>query len=190
MQLSFRKKWLENLNKKFFKNIIWHLIAGESHQVVKITVTEAMVCFSLNGPTEVCSGNSHYSHKYFSRASKRNEANWKRLASFWTVQAKSRTHLFTLFLLVCIIFASLCSETKNSSFRLHFASDLWFRLNFASDFLFRFIRNENNKKRRPYILACISAFPGRILVPFSIVKILLIYSKSFTVLIKYFLQSF
>jgi hypothetical protein len=40
--MQIRKKWLNQL-KNFFpnilKNIIWHLFAGESHQVVKITVT-------------------------------------------------------------------------------------------------------------------------------------------------------
>jgi hypothetical protein len=40
--MQIRKKWLHQL-KNFFnkhlKNIIWHPFAGESHQVVKITVT-------------------------------------------------------------------------------------------------------------------------------------------------------
>ncbi len=35
--MQIRKKWL-NQYKNIFKNIIWHLFAGESHQVVKITV--------------------------------------------------------------------------------------------------------------------------------------------------------
>jgi hypothetical protein len=33
------KKWLNQLKKLFNKNIINHLFDGESHQVVKITVT-------------------------------------------------------------------------------------------------------------------------------------------------------
>jgi hypothetical protein len=40
--MQIRKKWLnqlKNLLTNIFDNIIWHLFAGESHQVVKITVT-------------------------------------------------------------------------------------------------------------------------------------------------------
>jgi hypothetical protein len=40
--MQFRKKWLNQLKNfltNILKNIIWHLFAGESHQVVKITVT-------------------------------------------------------------------------------------------------------------------------------------------------------
>ncbi len=40
--MQIRKKWLSQLKNfltNIFKNIIWHLFAGESHQVVKITVT-------------------------------------------------------------------------------------------------------------------------------------------------------
>jgi hypothetical protein len=39
--MQIRKKWLNQLKKfltNILKNIIWHLFAGESHQVVKITV--------------------------------------------------------------------------------------------------------------------------------------------------------
>ena len=41
-KMQIRKKWLYQLKKfltNILKNIIWHLFAGESHQVVKITVT-------------------------------------------------------------------------------------------------------------------------------------------------------
>ncbi len=44
--MPIRKKWLNQLKNffnKHFKNIIWHLFAGESYQVVKITVTEYTV---------------------------------------------------------------------------------------------------------------------------------------------------
>jgi hypothetical protein len=40
--MQIRKKWLNKLKNflnKHLKNIFWHLFAGESHQVVKITVT-------------------------------------------------------------------------------------------------------------------------------------------------------
>ncbi len=40
--MQIRKKWLNQLKNffnKHFKDIIWHLFAGESYQVVKITVT-------------------------------------------------------------------------------------------------------------------------------------------------------
>jgi hypothetical protein len=40
--MQIRKKWLKPIEKLFnkhLKNIILHLFAGESHQVVKITVT-------------------------------------------------------------------------------------------------------------------------------------------------------
>jgi hypothetical protein len=40
--MQIRKIWLDQLKTfltDIFKNIIWHLFAGESHQVVKITVT-------------------------------------------------------------------------------------------------------------------------------------------------------
>jgi hypothetical protein len=40
--MKIRKKWLNQLITSLtniLKNIIWHLFAGESHQVVKITVT-------------------------------------------------------------------------------------------------------------------------------------------------------
>jgi hypothetical protein len=40
--MQIRKKWLNQLQNfltNILKNIIWHLFAGESHQVVKITVT-------------------------------------------------------------------------------------------------------------------------------------------------------
>jgi hypothetical protein len=39
--MQIRRKWLnqlENFLTNIFENIIWHLFAGESHQVVKITV--------------------------------------------------------------------------------------------------------------------------------------------------------
>jgi hypothetical protein len=39
--MQIRKKWLNQLKNffnKHFQNIIWHLFANESHQVVKITV--------------------------------------------------------------------------------------------------------------------------------------------------------
>jgi len=39
--MQIRKKWLNQLKiflANIFENIIWHLFAGESHQVVKITV--------------------------------------------------------------------------------------------------------------------------------------------------------
>jgi hypothetical protein len=44
-RMQIRKKWPNQLKKKktflanILKNIIWHLFAGESHQVVKIAVT-------------------------------------------------------------------------------------------------------------------------------------------------------
>ncbi len=41
-RIQICKQWLNQLKNffcKHFKNIIWHLFAGESHQVVKITVT-------------------------------------------------------------------------------------------------------------------------------------------------------
>ena len=41
-RMQIRKKWLNQLKNfltNILKNIIWHLFAGESHQVVKITVT-------------------------------------------------------------------------------------------------------------------------------------------------------
>jgi hypothetical protein len=40
--MQIHKKWLnqlENFLTNILNNIIWHLFAGESHQVVKITVT-------------------------------------------------------------------------------------------------------------------------------------------------------
>jgi uncharacterized protein (DUF697 family) len=40
--MQIRKKWLNQLKAcltNILKNIIWHLFAGESRQVVKITVT-------------------------------------------------------------------------------------------------------------------------------------------------------
>jgi hypothetical protein len=40
--MQIRKKWLNQLKTlltNIFKNIIWHLFSGESHQVVKITLT-------------------------------------------------------------------------------------------------------------------------------------------------------
>ncbi len=39
--MQIRKKWLNQLKNfltNIFENFIWHLFAGESHQVVKITV--------------------------------------------------------------------------------------------------------------------------------------------------------
>jgi hypothetical protein len=39
--MQIRKKWInqwKNVLTNILKNIIWHLFAGESHQVVKITV--------------------------------------------------------------------------------------------------------------------------------------------------------
>jgi hypothetical protein len=42
IRMQIRKKWLNKLKNfltNLLKNIIWHLFAGESHQVVKITVT-------------------------------------------------------------------------------------------------------------------------------------------------------
>jgi hypothetical protein len=41
-KMQVRKKWLNKLKKiltNILKIIIWHLVAGESYQVVKITVT-------------------------------------------------------------------------------------------------------------------------------------------------------
>ncbi len=40
--MQIRKKWKAFLTN-ILKNIIWHLFAGESHQVVKITVTYSPV---------------------------------------------------------------------------------------------------------------------------------------------------
>jgi hypothetical protein len=39
--MQIRKKWLNHLKNftNILKHIIWHLFAGESHKVVKITVT-------------------------------------------------------------------------------------------------------------------------------------------------------
>ncbi len=41
--MQIRKKWLNQLKNflNILKNIIWHLFAGESHQVVKITVPQS-----------------------------------------------------------------------------------------------------------------------------------------------------
>ncbi len=42
-RMQIRKKWfnqLKNFLINIFENIIWHLFAGESHQVVKIIVTQ------------------------------------------------------------------------------------------------------------------------------------------------------
>jgi len=42
MQIRIRKKWLNQLKNLFtniVKNTIWHLFAGESYHIVKITVT-------------------------------------------------------------------------------------------------------------------------------------------------------
>ncbi len=45
-RMQIRKKWRNQLENFFFTNIfekiIWHLFAGESHQVVKITVTKCV----------------------------------------------------------------------------------------------------------------------------------------------------
>jgi carbohydrate-binding DOMON domain-containing protein len=48
--MQIRKKWLNQLKNffnKHFENIIWHLFAGESHQVVKIIVHYCPSNFSL-----------------------------------------------------------------------------------------------------------------------------------------------
>jgi hypothetical protein len=40
VECKFARKWLNQLKNfltNILKNIIWHLFAGESHQVVKIT---------------------------------------------------------------------------------------------------------------------------------------------------------
>ncbi len=50
-RMQIRKKWLNQLKAfltKNFKNIIWHLFAGESHQVVKITVTQCSLSVHLS----------------------------------------------------------------------------------------------------------------------------------------------
>jgi hypothetical protein len=46
--MQIPQEWLnplKNFLNKHFKNMIWHLFAGESHEVVKITVTYCLYRF-------------------------------------------------------------------------------------------------------------------------------------------------
>jgi hypothetical protein len=59
--MQIRKKWLnqlENFLINIFKNIIWHLFAGESHQVVNITVPDG----NLHNMEPYVKGTVHRDH--------------------------------------------------------------------------------------------------------------------------------